>query len=86
MWVAIDIQMKGRQFGLVKAIMPTSACVIMLRYVCVCMPGNTTWVCVRVCVPAGLCGQEKRMIIHVFEHVSVCTHKQVCCGFNTLWL
>lgn len=48
-WVAIDIQMKGRQFGLVKAIMPTSACgVICVR---VHIPGNTT-----LLVPASLCG------------------------------
>lgn len=33
MWVAVDIQMKRRQFGLVKAIMPTSVCAIMSRRV-----------------------------------------------------
>lgn len=44
MWVAIDIQMKGRQFCLFKAIMLTSACVIMLSGVH--MPSNTSLVCV----------------------------------------
>lgn len=45
MWVAIDIQMKRGQFGLVKAIMPTSVCRGMCvrtcmeaqLYVCVCV-------------------------------------------------
>lgn len=57
MWVAIDIQMKGRQFGLVKAIMPTSARVIMSKRVCARMAGITT-LCVRVCLRA--CVGKKR--------------------------
>lgn len=44
MWVAVDIQMKGGQFGLVKAIMPTSACAVMSRCVraseALCGKGN----------------------------------------------
>ena len=51
MWVAIDIQMKGRQFGLVKAIMPTSARVIMSK--CVYAHAQEhNFVCVCVCVCA----------------------------------
>ena len=79
MWVAIDIQMKGRQFGLVKAIMPTSARVIMSKCVYAhAQEHNFVCVCVCVCVPVSLCGQEKRMIICVFKRVCVCVcaHKR----------
>ena len=55
MWVAIDIQMKGGQFGLVKAIMPTSALVIMLVRVCVYAHAcEHNFVCVCACKLVGV--------------------------------
>ncbi len=86
MWVAIDIQMKGRQFGLVKAIMSTSACVIMLKRTCVCvhMPGNTN-LCVHVCLQACV-GKKKRMIICVFKCECVCVCLCACAQASALQL
>lgn len=53
MWVAVDIQMKGGQFGLVKAIMPTSACAVNVE-VCACVrdsvwEGERLWMRRSVC-------------------------------------
>lgn len=50
MWVAVDIQMKDRQFGLVKAITLTSACALMLRLVA--QLSERVFVCARAAVSA----------------------------------